>query len=166
MANIMKEPTQLIERVKELVKSNYSLPEIVSICEQEGILSPRTGRPFSHYSVRYWLYEYNIKVNPKLANAKNPPTQLIERARELAKLKYSVAKIVSICEQEGILSPRTGRPFSYYSVKYWLDKHGIKGPSKHESKTNEEFLKYIFTRSLQEMGMKPDQIERELKELL
>ena len=101
-----------------------------------------------------------------MANIMKKPISLIARARELVKSNYSLSEIVSICEQEGLLSPRTGRPFSERSVRLWLYKNGIKGPSWHKSNRNKEKIRVIYTQSMQSMGMTPDQIERELKELL
>ena len=91
---------------------------------------------------------------------------MLERARYLASKKYSVAQIARICQREGLWNSRKMAPFSEHSVRYTLQKEGIKTRPKHKPAPSSDQLRELFTVSLKNMGFSQEEIEAELKILI
>lgn len=108
----------------------------------------------------------SIKRKEKADNYSISRMRMLERAKALAEKKYSVAEIARICQREGLWNSRKGAPFSEHSVRYTLQKEGIKTRPRHRPAPPQDRLKAIFTRSLKNMGFSQGEIEAELKSLI
>ena len=99
--------------------------------------------------------EYQLSLN-----------QMLERAKDLADENHSVALITKICESEGLWNSNKNAPFSEHSIRYHLNKKGIKTRPRAKPAPSSDHLRELFTRSLKNMGFSPREIEAELKSLI